>query len=727
MKIPAISRFVFRLLPVILVTLIVGLIVVRVSRATTPAALQFDGVSSYVEVADAASLQLPTDLTVEAWIKPQAAERHRHVVGKKYYELAVDPTPEGFVATWEIRSGGRWYTIQSSPLALDRWYHVAGSYADGTMRLHVDGILVGSEKVGAPIDQSIEPLRIGSTDAAGDFFVGTIDEVRVSKVARYTGDFAVDRAPFLADDHTTGLWHLDEGSGAAIADTSTNANNGVFASTPVWTTDVPFTGPDPDPTLLPTPTIAPPTVAPTLPHEHPTAIAEVPIVTTTAAAPVATMYLPTVMMERPTSRPPSPTVQPPTATPVTPTATPASSAGVRAIPVGALGFSDVGARQVVRSSEDRVFIVAPEIYKPYLRMFRATTPGSPAGFEESDPSRRPTADSSIWAVDAAIDSSDQVHVLYLTEAGAVVYQTFDTTTAMWRSPIEIARSRWPNRNNDIRQGSAGVAIALDRTGVAHAVYGKTDGNVRRLYYNNNAGGRWDHETLIDTQPGRDHSHGTLAFAPDGTLYVAWLVTDGTRGAINMRALRNGAWDAVQVVDDNVFVNQGYSIDQGPSLLVTPDGAVHVAYIGPYEAVAGSPSGYEYGRLRHRFSSDGGASWVADDPPARWTHNPGLATDPAGNLYLFGHREHWQAEYCADMLVIAQPAGQTWGRWRTLADGCYDASVSVKWAQWWWNNPSVLDLIFWTERGPNGESDMNRLQYAEIRGGPAAIGTLPAAE
>ncbi|HEX9442284.1 MAG TPA: sialidase family protein, partial [Roseiflexaceae bacterium] len=274
----------------------------------------------------------------------------------------------------------------------------------------------------------------------------------------------------------------------------------------------------------------------------------------------------------------------------------------------------------------------------------------------------PTAQSAIWSLDAAIDGNNIVHLLYITQSGPVIYQTFSTTTDLWAPPTQVANSAWPNRNNGLRQGSEGVSLAIDAGGLAHVVYGQTQSGKRRVYYNNNQGGTWNHEVLVDDQPNSDNSHATLAFGSDGALYVAWLADDGTHGAIRVRAHRNGAWQPASAVDANVFRDQGYSIDQGPNLLVTPDGKLHVVYIGTWESVPGSPTGTEYGRLHHKYSGDGGATWTANDPPTRYTHSPALATDPQGNLYVFGHREYWKANRCANMLVNVQPAGGAWGAW-----------------------------------------------------------------
>ncbi len=460
------------------------------------------------------------------------------------------------------------------------------------------------------------------------------------------------------------------------------------------------------------------------------------------------LAVPTETPAPPAAESPTPSPPPATDAPAAPTGTPAPAAqaivpnaSAVALPLmtagpganraqfwtGVLGFSDVGTHQVVRTPGDRVYIFAPEIYKTYLRALRADQPGTPRSFAEVDAANRPNAASPIWAVDSAIDGHGVVHLLYITENGPVVYQTFDTALDRWGPQTELANSRWPNRNNDLRQGSAGVALAVDRAGVVHVAYNKAEGANRRVYYNNNAGGSWSHETLLDDTPGSDNSHPTLAFGPDGALYAAWLADDGKAGAIRVRARRGDAWARSSPVDAHVFRNDGYSIDQGPSLLVAPDGAMHVAYIGPYEPAPGSPTGYDYGRAHHRISRDGGRSWVADDPPQLFTHNPSLAVSPEGDIFMFGHREAWlDPGRCAWMLANVRPAGGGWDKWRVLGQGCFDSSVSVRWAQYHRANPQVIDLLFWTEKGPRGEPDVNQLFYTELRGGVAAIKALPGA-
>ena len=66
-----------------------------------------------------------------------------------------------------------------------------------------------------------------STKNAADprFFNGIIDEIRISNTARYTEDFTPEKR-FENDEHTLALYHMDEGSGDVLKDSSGNGHHG---------------------------------------------------------------------------------------------------------------------------------------------------------------------------------------------------------------------------------------------------------------------------------------------------------------------------------------------------------------------------------------------------------------------------------------------------------------------------------------------------------------------
>src|SRR5215471_2396220 len=165
---------------------LLGTLGVPAAHAQLAAALTFNG-SNYVQVPNNATLSVPTNLTLEAWMKPTSVSGFRDIVGKTGYELGVQQAGTGFQVQFQLRVAGGWYTATTpaaSPLSLGRWYHVAGTFDGNAMRLWVDGALRSTQNIAGSIDTTTAPLRIATVDATTDNFVGTIDEVRISKVLR---------------------------------------------------------------------------------------------------------------------------------------------------------------------------------------------------------------------------------------------------------------------------------------------------------------------------------------------------------------------------------------------------------------------------------------------------------------------------------------------------------------------------------------------------------------
>ena len=64
-----------------------------------------------------------------------------------------------------------------------------------------------------------------------EYFQGYVDDVRISKVARYNADFVAVRNSLETDTNTLLLYKFNEGSGQAVADLSGNGNNAVLGNT----------------------------------------------------------------------------------------------------------------------------------------------------------------------------------------------------------------------------------------------------------------------------------------------------------------------------------------------------------------------------------------------------------------------------------------------------------------------------------------------------------------
>ena len=160
-------------------------------------ALDFDGTSSRVTVPDSSSLHLTTGMTLEAWVDPLAvsnAWRDTIYKGNDNYFLEATAKPGSTPAGGASfgNTGGSVKVFGTAPLTLNTWAHLALTY-DGTMlRLYVNGVLVSSRAKSGSIATSTNPLQIGGDSLNGQYFRGTIDEVRVFNVARSQAQIQAD-------------------------------------------------------------------------------------------------------------------------------------------------------------------------------------------------------------------------------------------------------------------------------------------------------------------------------------------------------------------------------------------------------------------------------------------------------------------------------------------------------------------------------------------------------
>lgn len=189
------------------------------------AVLRLDGKAACLELPPAA-LQLPDGpFTAEAWLCADAfGERTALLAKTQSSEWALFVNDGGL--DFSVHLDGRYRSAGSKPPVLTpgRWHHVAGVFDGEQVRAYVDGRLVGSAAASGKRKANQLPLYVGA-DPDGDgaptsFFRGAVDEVRISKVARYRGERFEPARRCEADADTVLLLHLDQDHGPWAADAS---------------------------------------------------------------------------------------------------------------------------------------------------------------------------------------------------------------------------------------------------------------------------------------------------------------------------------------------------------------------------------------------------------------------------------------------------------------------------------------------------------------------------
>lgn len=204
--------------------------------------LNFDG-NSYVSVPHNDTLNLSSNLTIECWFTVEGASINDWIgivckldassvsYSGYFFGLGQNSTYPNHLVFY-IYPSGQHINCPFSP-TLNQWYNLAVTYNGSVMRMFLDGNLIQETAATGVIASNTFPLTIGGQN--GNFWNrnlnGKIDEVRISSVARYETNF-IPINYFDYDTNTIALYHLNEGTGDTVFDSSGNNLNGtIFGAT----------------------------------------------------------------------------------------------------------------------------------------------------------------------------------------------------------------------------------------------------------------------------------------------------------------------------------------------------------------------------------------------------------------------------------------------------------------------------------------------------------------
>ena len=371
------------------------------------------------------------------------------------------------------------------------------------------------------------------------------------------------------------------------------------------------------------------------------------------------------------------------------------------------GYTDVSPKALVRTAGNRLYVGVSNcdnypcvLTTQTLLMYRADSTGVPTGFTRKDSAHEPGGIAQ-WAV--AIDGSDVIHVVFNTRSTdggnvtALKYIPFNTSTDTWGN-AEIIDNGISFSEDGGGQGMQSVALALDANGKPHIVY--LAGADRRVYYRNRIGGSWSVASQLDadvTYSGNEKAwHPNLAFAADGRILAVWLrgtfngANDGT--LFNRVRATDGSWGPLVNLSGTNAART--TIDQSTSMLITPNGRYHVAWIT-------QPADY----IRYSYSDDRGITWNTNNPGGgvQVSHNPSLGADGAGRLRIYAHGPPSPSpDGHGDNLYYFSGEGGSgpWSTFTLYVTGAYDSSVNTRWSQFFHHQPAMLDIAYWSDPYPN---------------------------
>ena len=159
-------------------------------------ALSFDGSSSVVRVADSASLDLSTAMTLSAWIRPAATQSGWRTIMQRetdaYFLNASNSVGPLRPSGGGTLGGNTQFLSGPTASPVSAWTHVAITYDGAALRLFINGTQVASQATTGAIQATDNPLWIGGNSPYGEYFQGLIDEVRVYNRALTQADIQAD-------------------------------------------------------------------------------------------------------------------------------------------------------------------------------------------------------------------------------------------------------------------------------------------------------------------------------------------------------------------------------------------------------------------------------------------------------------------------------------------------------------------------------------------------------
>lgn len=200
-------------------------------------ALTFTGSSSqYVNIPDAAALDLTTNFTVEAWIKP-ASFNMLGGIASKYNSSGSN----GF--TFRLGTVSPYSSIEfcgaqttTGLMTAGNWYHVAGVYTSGTVKVYINGVEQATTGTPITVAANSDPLTIGVDYlVSARYFSGMIDEVRLWSRALTACEIAgnMNNSRRSSETGLVAYYNFDQTSGATLNEVK-GLYPGTLTNSPTW-------------------------------------------------------------------------------------------------------------------------------------------------------------------------------------------------------------------------------------------------------------------------------------------------------------------------------------------------------------------------------------------------------------------------------------------------------------------------------------------------------------
>lgn len=296
-----------------------------------------------------------------------------------------------------------------------------------------------------------------------------------------------------------------------------------------------------------------------------------------------------------------------------------------------------------------------------------------------------------------------------------------TNAPVWSAPRTVAESTLPIRR---------PVLEADTEGRIHAVWGQPasglpSGPATALYYARYEDGQWSTPQVVQSATEGVVEAPALAVDRMARLLVVW--SGGESGEIYFSYVDQARGAIASAWSQPVQLPAPRRAGSSPDILVTPEGAIYVAYALPLNEGRGI-------YLIH--SEDGGETWSApslvfDAAAAEWAmvDNPRIAYTSNGHLHVLWTRRSLTVDAGGMGLYYARSAdgGATWSQAEVITDKpvfwSHLAGLGDRTVHRLWQEMSNGQVNLWHEVSLDSGVNWNRISPVSIFGetvGPPAL-------
>jgi uncharacterized repeat protein (TIGR03803 family) len=219
----------------------------RVEAGRFGRGIRFDGIDDWITIPDANSLDLGASFTVMAWVKSERSDGWHTAVlkerpgGLAYAVYANEGTSNFCRPGGWVNVGGPDRSAIAKTCAHGAWTHLAATLSAGSLRIYVNGTLEKTSSAGGTVAVSNHPLRLGGNAVWGEYFQGTLDEIRLYNRSLSQTEIAEDMmSPVVAgalvvsspiDDGLVAAYSFDDGT--AVDATGNGQHGAISGAVPV--------------------------------------------------------------------------------------------------------------------------------------------------------------------------------------------------------------------------------------------------------------------------------------------------------------------------------------------------------------------------------------------------------------------------------------------------------------------------------------------------------------